>query len=182
LKVLKKSMQSDLERVLYREDQIAARLDGLAVQITEDYRGNDLTVLAILNGSLIFMADLLRRIPLPLKLDCLRVKSYHGGTVSTGQVDFDHAALPNMDGRHVLLLDDILDSGHTLAAIVETIRAEAKPLSLKSCVLLRKMKKRSRPIEADYVGFDIEDEFVVGYGLDYQERYRNLPLIGVLKS
>jgi hypoxanthine phosphoribosyltransferase len=175
-------MQGDLKRVLYREDQIAGRLDGLAVQITQDYRGNDLTVLAILNGSLIFMADLLRRIPLPLKLDCLRVKSYHGGTVSTGHVEFDHAALPDMDGRHVLLLDDILDSGHTLAAIIETIRAEAKPLSLKSCVLLRKMKKRSRPIEADYVGFDIEDEFVVGYGLDYQERYRNLPLIGVLRQ
>jgi len=95
---------------------------------------------------------------------------------------FDHTALPDMDGRHVLLLDDILDSGHTLAAITETIRSEAKPLSLKNCVLLRKMKKRSREIEADYVGFDIEDEFVVGYGLDYQERYRNLPFIGVLKT
>jgi hypoxanthine phosphoribosyltransferase len=142
----------------------------------------DLTVLAILNGSLIFMADLLRRIPLPLKLDCLRVKSYHGGTVSTGRVEFDHAALPDINCRHVLLLDDILDSGHTLAAIIETILTEAKPLSLKSCVLLRKMKKRSLPIEADYVGFDIEDEFVVGYGLDFQERYRNLPFIGVLKT
>ena len=174
-------MQSDLKRVLYREDQIAARLDSLAVQITEDYRGKDLTVLAILNGSLIFMADLLRRIPLPLQLDCLRVKSYHRGTVSTGRVEFDHAALPDIGGRHVLLLDDILDSGHTLAAITETIRAETKPLSLKSCVLLRKIKMRSRPIIADYVGFDIEDEFVVGYGLDYQERYRNLPSIGVLK-
>jgi hypoxanthine phosphoribosyltransferase len=152
------------------------------VQITENYRGSDLTVLAILNGSLIFMADLLRRIPLPLKLDCLRVKSYHGGTVSTGRVEFDHSALPDINGRHVLLLDDILDSGHTLAAIIEIILTEAKPLSLKSCVLLRKMKKRSRPIEADYVGFDIEDEFVVGYGLDFQERYRNLPFIGVLKT
>jgi hypoxanthine phosphoribosyltransferase len=175
-------MQSDLERVLYREDEIAARLDQLAVQITEDYRGKDLTVLAILNGSLIFMADLLRRIPLPLQLDCLRVKSYFGGTVSTGRVEFDHAALPPMHGRHVLLLDDILDSGRTLAAIIETVRLEAGPLSLKSCVLLRKTKKRAVLIEADYVGFDIEDEFVVGYGLDYQERYRNLPLIGVLRT
>ena len=87
-----------------------------------------------------------------------------------------------MHGRHVLLLDDILDSGNTLASIIETIRLEAGPLSLKSCVLLRKIKKRSLSIEADYVGFDIEDEFVVGYGLDYQERYRNLPLIGVLKA
>ena len=175
-------MRSDLERVLFREDEIAARLDQLAVQITEDYRGKDLTVLAILNGSLIFMADLLRRIPLPLQLDCLRVKSYFGGTVTTGRVQFDHAALPLMHGRHVLLLDDILDSGNTLAAISETIRLETGPISLKSCVLLRKMKKRDVSIEADYVGFDIGDEFVVGYGLDYQERYRNLPLIGVLKS
>src|SRR5262249_3189282 len=108
--------------------------------------------------------------------DCLRVKSYHGGTVSTGRVEFDHAALPEIDGRHVLLLDDILDSGHTLAAIIETIRSSAHPLSLKSCVLLRKLKERSRPLEADYVRFDIEDEFVVGYGLDYREQYRNLPL------
>ena len=175
-------MRSDLERVLFREDEIAVRLDQLAIQITEDYRGKDLTVLAILNGSLIFMADLLRRIPLPLQLDCLRVKSYFGGTVTTGRVEFDHAALPPIQGRHVLLLDDILDSGNTLAAIIETIRVEAEPLSLKSCVLLRKMKKRDVAVEADYVGFDIEDEFVVGYGLDYQERYRNLPLIGVLRS
>jgi hypoxanthine phosphoribosyltransferase len=175
-------MQGDLERVLYGEAEIAARLDQLAAQITADYSGKELTVLAILNGSLIFMADLLRRIPLPLQLDCLRVKSYYGGTVSTGRVQFDPAALPLVQGRHVLLLDDILDSGNTLAAIIETISLEGKPLSLKSCVLLRKTKKRSQSIGADYVGFDIADEFVVGYGLDYQERYRNLPLIGVLKT
>src|ERR1700741_1111628 len=124
-------MQSDLDRVLLREDEIARRLDTLATEITADYRGKDLTVLAILNGSLIFMSDLLRRIPLPLQLECLRVKSYYGGTVSTGRVEFDHAALPLIQGRHVLLLDDILDSGNTLAAIIDTIRAEARPLSLK---------------------------------------------------
>jgi hypoxanthine phosphoribosyltransferase len=101
---------------------------------------------------------------------------------SSGQVDFDRAALPNLADRHVLLLDDILDSGHTLAAIVDAVRQDVRPLSVKSCVLLRKVKKRARPIEADYVGFDIGDEFVVGYGLDYQERYRNLPLIGVLRQ
>jgi hypoxanthine phosphoribosyltransferase len=174
-------MRSHLKRVLFREEEIAARLDQLAAGITEDYRGKELSVLAVLNGSLIFMADLLRRIPLPLRLDCLRVKSYHGGTVSTGRVEFDHSALPDIDGRHVLLLDDILDSGHTLAAIIETIRISTHPLSIKSCVLLRKLKERSRPIEVDYVGFEIEDEFVVGYGLDYREQYRNLPLIGVLE-
>jgi hypoxanthine phosphoribosyltransferase len=175
-------MQEDLEKVLFRELEIAERLDELAAQITADYRGKDLTVLAILNGSLIFMADLLRRIPLPIHLDCLRVRSYHGGTVTTGQVEFDRSALPDLKGRHVLLLDDILDSGHTLATIQETIRVEAKPLSLKSCVLLRKLKARAMPVEADYIGFDVPDQFVVGYGLDYQERYRNLPFIGVLRT
>jgi len=174
-------MRSHLKRVLFREEEIAARLDQLAAEITEDYQGKELSILAVLNGSLIFMADLLRRIPLPLQLDCLRVKSYHGGTVSTGRVEFDQAALPAINGRHVLLLDDILDSGHTIAAIIETIKNSTHPLSLKSCVLLRKLKQRSRPIEPDYVGFDIEDEFVVGYGLDYQEQFRNLPLIGVLE-
>jgi hypoxanthine phosphoribosyltransferase len=174
-------MRSHLKRVLFREEEIAARLDQLAAEITEDYRGKELSVLAVLNGSLIFMADLLRRIPLNLRVDCLRVKSYHGGTVSTGRVEFDHSALPDVDGRHVLLLDDILDSGHTITAIIETMRSSTHALSIKSCVLLRKLKERNRPIEADYVGFDIEDEFVVGYGLDYREQYRNLPLIGVLE-
>src|SRR6202163_4283769 len=110
-------MQSDLKRVLFSKEEIDARLDQLAVQITADYRGKDLTVLAILNGSLIFMADLLRRIPLPLEIDCLRVRSYYDKMESSGQVDFDRAGLPNLRDRHVLLLDDILDSGHTLAAI-----------------------------------------------------------------
>src|SRR5262249_513304 len=175
-------MQSHLKKVLFREEEIAARLDQLAGAITEDYRGKELSVLAVLNGSLIFMADLLRRIPLPLQLDCIRVKSYHGGTMSTGRVEFDRSDLLNVDGRHVLLLDDILDSGHTLAEIIQAIRENAHPQSLKSCVLLKKLKKRERQVEADYVGFEIEDEFVVGYGLDYQEHYRNLPLIGVLEA
>ena len=122
-----KRMQSDLKSVLFPKEEIDARLDELAVQITEDYSGKELTVLAILNGSLIFMADLLRRIPLPLELDCLRVKSYYGGTVSSGRVQFDHTALPLVQGRHVLLLDDILDSGNTLASIIETIRWNQGP-------------------------------------------------------
>src|SRR5882724_11637029 len=136
-------MYGDLERILFEEEEIATRLDALAAKITADYQGLDLTVIAILNGSLIFMADLLRRIPLPLQLDCVRVKSYYGGTASSGRVQFDRAALPLVQARHVLLLDDILDSGNTLAAIVVTIRLEGRPLSLKSCVLLRKTKKRS---------------------------------------
>lgn len=174
-------MRDDLETILFHEQTIFSRLDELAAQITEDYRGKDLTVIAVLNGSLIFMADLLRRIPLPLKLDCLRVASYHGGTASSGIVTFHQLAMPEIDGRHVLLLDDILDSGRTLHAVRERLLEERTPLSLRICVLLAKGKERARKLAADYIGFEIGDEFVVGYGLDYDERYRNLPFIGVLR-
>lgn len=171
-------LYGDLERVLYHETTILARLDELAGEIARDYQGKDLTVVAILNGSLIFMADLLRRLPLPLRLDCLSVSSYQG-TQSTGVVTFRQVNLPEVKGRHVILLDDILDSGNTLAAIARRFQ-EQEPESLRVCVLLRKRKEREAAVEADYVGFDIDDHFVVGYGLDYQERYRNLPVIGVL--
>jgi hypoxanthine phosphoribosyltransferase len=174
-------MQEDLERVLFNEQTILRRLDEIAGEISADYRKRELTVIAVLNGSLIFMADLLRRIPLPLKLDCLSVASYHGATRTTGEVVFKQIALPDVAGRHILILDDILDSGVTLAAIAEKLEA-AQPLSVKICVLLRKKKIRLRRVEADYIGFDIEDEFVVGYGLDYMERYRNLPCVGVLRK
>src|SRR6059058_6327926 len=174
-------MQEDLERILIQEQTILRRLDELAAEITRQYRDHELTVIAVLNGSLIFMADLLRRIPLPLRLDCLSVASYHGGLQTSGEVIFRQIAQPDVAGRDILLLDDILDSGTTINAIREKLQT-ASPKSIRVCVLLRKIKERARPIEADYVGFDIADEFVVGYGLDYRERYRNLPCIGVLKK
>ncbi len=174
-------MQDDLARILFSEQTILARLDEIAAQIVRDYRDRELTVIAVLNGSLIFMADLLRRIPLPLKLDCLSVASYHGGTKSTGEVVFRQVALPDVTGRHILILDDILDSGLTLNAIRRKLE-EAKPLSVRVCVLLEKQIPRAAPIDADYIGFKIGNEFVVGYGLDYMERYRNLPCIGVLRN
>jgi len=174
-------MQEDLERILFDEATILKRLDELAAKIVSDYHDRELTVIAVLNGSLIFMADLLRRIPLPLKLDCLSVASYHGGTKSTGEVVFRQVALPDVEGRHILILDDILDSGLTLNAIRRKLE-ETNPLSVRVCVLLEKRIVRAAPISADYVGFEIENEFVVGYGLDYMERYRNLPCIGVLRK
>ena len=174
-------MQEDLERILFDEATIHRRLDELAVRISEDYRDRELTVVAILNGSLILMADLLRRIPLPLKLDCLSVASYHGGTKSVGELVFRQVSLPDVAGRHILILDDILDSGVTLTTIREKLKA-AGPLSVRICVLLEKKRTRTRAVEPDYVGFEIADEFVVGYGLDYMERYRNLPCIGVLRK
>ena len=174
-------MQEDLERVLFDEATILRRLDELAAQISAEYRNRDLTVIAILNGSIILMADLLRRIPLPLKLDCLSVASYHGRTAPSGEIEFRQIALPDVENRHILILDDILDSGMTLTAIREKLD-EKRPRSVKTCVLLRKRKARRRPVEVDYVGFEIGDEFVVGYGLDYMEQYRNLPCIGVLRK
>jgi hypoxanthine phosphoribosyltransferase len=174
-------MQADLDRILFDEATIHRRLDELAARISHDYRDRELTVIAILNGSVILMADLLRRIPLPLKLDCLSVASYHGGIKATSDLVFRQVSLPDVAGRHVLILDDILDSGVTLATIREKLET-AGPLSVRICVLLEKKKARTLAVEPDYVGFEIADEFVVGYGLDYRERYRNLPCIGVLRQ
>jgi hypoxanthine phosphoribosyltransferase len=174
-------MQGDIERVLFDEPAIHQRLDELAAQISKDYRDRELTVIALLTGSLMFMSDLLRRIPLPLKLDCLSVVSYHGKAQTSGEVIFKQLALPDVTDRDILIVDDILDSGHTLAAVCEKLET-AKPRSVRVCVLLSKKKQRARCVDTDYVGFEIEDEFVVGYGLDFRERYRNLPYIGVLRK
>jgi hypoxanthine phosphoribosyltransferase len=185
------AVKGDLERVLFDEPAIHRRLDDIAERVTNDYRERELTVIAVLHGSLMFVADLLRRIPLPLKLECLSVASYHGKAQTSGDVIFKLATaspsgggqvtLPNVAGRDILILDDILDSGHTLAAVRETLET-ARPHSIRVCVLLSKKKRRAREVDTDYVGFEIDDEFVVGYGLDFRERYRNLPYIGVLRK
>ena len=174
-------MQSDIERVLFDAAAIHKRLDEMAAQITADYPERELTVIAILTGSLMFMSDLLRRIPLPLTLDCLSVASYHGQAQTSGEVIFKQLSVPDLAGRDVLILDDILDTGHTLAAVRKKLET-AKPRSIRVCVLLSKRKQRARDVDADYIGFEIGDEFVVGYGLDFMERYRNLPYIGVLRK
>lgn len=174
-------MEADLERILFDETTIHRRLDDLAAQISLDYRGRELTVIALLNGAVMLLADLLRRITLPLKLDCLRVASYQGGTKSLGELIFRQGSLPDVAGRHVLILDDILDSGVTLGTIRQKLEAVG-PASVRLCVLLKKKRTRVHAIEPEYVGFEIADEFVVGYGLDYMERYRNLPCIGVLRK
>src|ERR1700751_2866091 len=135
-------MQDDLERILFDEAAILRRLDEVAAQISKDYAHKELTVIAVLNGSLMFMADLLRRIPLPLKLDCLSVASYHGKAQTSGDVIFKQIAPPDVKDRHVLILDDILDSGHTVAAIREKLQT-AGPRSIKVCVLLSKKKQRA---------------------------------------
>ncbi|HEX2749205.1 MAG TPA: hypoxanthine phosphoribosyltransferase [Verrucomicrobiales bacterium] len=174
-------MHNDIAAVLHHETTILSRLDVMARDIMRDYAGQELTVVAILQGGLILMADLLRRVQLPLRIETLSVASYHGETESCGEVTFLQTRLPLLNGRHVILLDDILDSGRTLHAVRDRLSAECSPASMRICVLLRKRKQRACAVEADYVGFDIDDDFVVGYGLDYQGRYRNLPYIGVLK-
>jgi hypoxanthine phosphoribosyltransferase len=174
-------VQSNIERVLFDGPAIHKRLDEIATQITADYSDRELTVIAILTGSLMFMSDLLRRIPLPLKLDCLSVASYHGKRQTSGEVVFKQLAVPNVSSRDVLILDDILDTGLTLGAVRKKVEI-AKPRSIRVCVLLSKRKPRARDVGADYIGFEIDDEFVVGYGLDFMERYRNLPYIGVLRK
>ena len=171
-------MENHIEKILIHEQTILSRLDELGNQITEDYQGKELTIVAILNGSLIFMADLLRRVQIPLKVDCWSVSSYHG-TKTTGKINFRQQTVADVDHRHVLLLDDILDSGLTLKTIKDKLITETKALDVKTCVLLNKMVPRATEVEADYKGFDIGNEFVVGYGLDYNEHYRNLPYIGV---
>lgn len=174
------NMQNELERILYSEQTILSRLDELGWQITKEYQGKDLTIIAILNGSIMFVSDLIKRIQIPLQIDCWSVSSYHG-CKSTGNINFRQHEIADVNNRHVLLLDDILDSGLTLHTIKNKIANETKALSIRSCVLLSKKVERTKQIEADYIAFEIENEFVVGYGLDYNEHYRNLPYVAVLK-
>jgi len=173
-------MESDVEKVLIAEQVIEKRLDAMAAEIESDFPGEVIVVVVLLKGALVFAADLLRRLPRMLEIECLNVASYHGGTESSGRVDFLDQRLPDVLGRRVLVLDDILDTGRTLAAVVERLTAEGAA-EVKTGVLLAKDKARAAEVAADYVGFAIGDEFVVGYGLDYRGRYRNLPYVGVLR-
>jgi hypoxanthine phosphoribosyltransferase len=174
-------MRNDIERVLIDEAVIEKRLDAMAEDIARDFPGGTLVVIILLKGALVFAADLLRRVPRALEIECLNVASYHGGTESTGKVDFIDRHFPEVKGHHVLLLDDILDTGRTLHAVSERLIGEGA-VAVHTAVLLAKDKQRSEDVQADYVGFEIGDEFVVGYGLDYMGKYRNLPYVGVLKS
>jgi hypoxanthine phosphoribosyltransferase len=170
----------EIESVLLSEGQIHARLDAVAAKITEHYADKPLTVLAILKGSFIFFADLLRRLPLRLHVECLAVSSYEG-TESTGVVRIKNE-FPDLAGRHILLLDDIFDTGRTLFEVSREVAARPGVLSVKTCVLLVKKVPHCENMAPDFFGFEIPNEFVVGYGLDYNELYRNLPYIGILRA
>ena len=169
-----------LDHILVSETAIRRRVAALAEEINRAYRGRDLTVIAIVNGAIVFTADLLRRLRSPLRLDCIRAASYHAGTAAVGKpVIIDNLKL-DLAGRDVLLVDDILDTGNTLSAVRQLLLAKGAA-TVRTCVLLDKKARRVVPFEAEYVGFEIPNEFVVGYGLDFNEHYRNLPCIGVLK-
>jgi hypoxanthine phosphoribosyltransferase len=174
-----KQWKEELAEVLLDEKQIETRVSALARQIQRDYAGKELAIVALLNGTVLFLADLIRWLEMPLRLDFIGVSSYGRGT-SPGQLVFTKELRLDVRGRDVLLVDDILDTGRTLKKVVQKLR-RLKPNSIRICVLLEKKARRKEKIEADYVGFEIPDAFVVGYGLDYAERYRNLRFVGVLK-
>ena len=152
----------------------------MAKKIEIDFPAGPIVVVILLKGALVFAADLLRRIPRELSIECLNVASYHGGLESSGQVDFLDRNFPEVKGQHILVLDDILDTGRTLAAVSKRLLEEGAT-AVHTGVLLAKDKPRAAAVQADYIGFEIGDEFVVGYGLDYKGKYRNLPYVGVLK-
>jgi hypoxanthine phosphoribosyltransferase len=170
--------RSDVERILISEKQLAVRIAKLTRQIEKDFTGKDLVVVSLLNGTVMFLADLIRHLSLPMRLDFIGVSSYGSGTDS-GELVFTKELRIDVQGRDVLLVDDILDTGKTMARVLSRLRP-LNPREIKTCVLLDKPERRIEPVKADYVGFTIPNLFVVGYGLDYAERYRNLPFVGIL--
>jgi hypoxanthine phosphoribosyltransferase len=174
-------LHADVAEVLLSEDQIRAKVAELGQQITADYAGSEVTLVSVLKGSLPFMADLMRQIDLPLRIDLMEVSSYGGtATESSGLVRILKDLSAPIEGRHVLLVEDIIDTGLTLNYLLRYLRGK-KPKSIKVCSLLDKPARRLVEIPLDYVGFEIPDAFVVGYGLDYGEVYRNLRFVGVLR-
>ena len=166
--------------ILYSQEQIENRIKELGKQISRDYQGQDLLVIGVLKGAFIFMADLVRKIDLPLELDFISVSSYGASTVSSGEVRITKDLDYSVEGKSILLVEDIVDTGLTLNYIQEILK-KRNPKSVKICCLLDKPSRRKSKVVAKYIGFTIEDAFVVGYGLDYAGKYRNYPAVGILK-
>lgn len=168
-------------RVMLTEEQIRQRVDAIAAEIAKDFAGRPFTIVGILTGCLVFLADLIRRLDLPLKIALVQASSYRGKSTTSGELHIQDDLLPELKGRHILLIDDILDSGQTLRHMVDHLKSLGTA-SVKTAVLLRKLGRQEIAIEPDYVGFPIPNEFVVGYGLDFDDEYRNLPYIGILEE
>ena len=173
-------LEKDIQEVLFSQQQLEERVDQIAQEITRDYAGKEIVLISVLRGSFVFMADLCRRIDLPCTIDFMSVSSYGSGTSSTGQVQITKDLSGDISGKHMLVVEDILDSGNTLSSLLKLLE-QRKPASIRLCTLLDKPERRVKPVEVHYSGFTIPDAFVVGYGLDYAEHYRNLPYIGILK-
>lgn len=173
-------MLEDMKSILISEEEIAKRVKELGKQLTEDYKGKELLVVGILKGCMLFLSDLVRTIDLPLTLDFMVVSSYGATTKSSGVVRIVKDLEREIEGKDVLIVEDIVDTGLTLSYLVENFKAR-NPKSVKVCSLLDKPDRRKAQVDIQYIGFKIPDEFVVGYGLDYGENYRNLPFVCVLK-
>lgn len=173
-------LEKDIQEVLFTQEELEKRVRELAAQITADYQGKEIILISVLRGSFVFMADLCRSIDLDCTVDFMAVSSYGGGTSSTGQVQITKDLSGDISGKHVIVVEDILDSGNTLSYLLKLLE-QRKPASIRLCTLLDKPERRTKPVEVSYSGFTIPDAFVVGYGLDYDEHYRGLPYIGILK-
>lgn len=173
-------LEKDIQSVLFTEEQLSQRCQEIASEIMRDYKDKEVVLISVLRGSFVFMADLCRRIDLPCTVDFMSVSSYGSGTSSTGQVQITKDLSSDISGKHILVVEDILDSGNTLSYLLNVLE-QRKPASIRLCTLLDKPDRRVKPVEVHYSGFTIPDAFVVGYGLDYAEHYRNLPYIGILK-
>lgn len=173
-------MLKDIKEVLFSAEQLQAKIKEIGLAISRDYVGKELLMIGILRGAVIFMADLARAIDIPVAIDFMAVSSYGASAATSGVVRILKDLDENVEGRHILVVEDIIDSGLTLTYLLDIIKSR-NPASVKLCTLLNKPERRKVDVHVDYTGFSIPDEFVVGYGLDYAERYRNLPFIGILK-
>ncbi|MCR4426816.1 MAG: hypoxanthine phosphoribosyltransferase [Firmicutes bacterium] len=175
------SITDDIQEVIVSKEQIDEKVGALGRQISQDYEGSELLLVCILKGALVFTADLMRSITVPIHTDFMAVTSYGAATRSSGVVKIVKDLDIPIEGKHVLIVEDIIDTGLTLNYLLSNLRSR-KPASVRVCTLLDKPERREVPITPDYNGFSIPDRFVVGYGLDYREKYRNLPFVGVLKE
>lgn len=173
-------MTNDIQEVLFSERQLADKAAELGARISADYEGKNPLIVSVLKGSYVFMADLTRNITIPCNVDFMAVSSYGAGTKTTGEVQIIKDIGSKIDGRHLIIVEDILDSGVTLSFLMKVLKARGAA-SIRLCTLLSKPERRKVDVPIDYLGFQIPDAFVVGYGLDYAEKYRNLPYIGILK-
>lgn len=172
---------SDKIRVLVSEEDVNKRIKEIGEQISKDYEGKEVHVICVLKGGVFFMCDLAKRISVPVSMDFMSVSSYGNEKQSSGVVKIVKDLDESLDGKDVIIVEDIIDSGRTLSYLVEILK-KRNPNSLKICTLLDKPERRVSNVKVDYVGFNIPDEFVVGYGLDYMQKYRNLPFIGVVEE